>query len=129
MYELNDTVKMMNSENYKDRFLAEFYQLKFRYHKLLSLLEKLHDGKLDSATYSLALLEKQAEAMCEYLGILQQRAQKENIIILDGPNSILEKLNSRDIFGGSADKNVASPYDGCNAVLKEYNQGSISEEK
>ena len=31
---LNDTVKMMNSANYKERFKAEYWQTKIRYEKL-----------------------------------------------------------------------------------------------
>lgn len=33
--ELKDTVEMMTSSDYKERFKAEYYQLKLRYNKLL----------------------------------------------------------------------------------------------
>ena len=32
--ELTDTVKMMNSSDYKERYKAEYFQLKIRYEKL-----------------------------------------------------------------------------------------------
>lgn len=34
MNELKDTIELMNSSDYKDRFKAEYYQLKIRYTKL-----------------------------------------------------------------------------------------------
>ena len=34
MMKLNDTVEMMNSEDYQERFKAEYYQLKEREGKL-----------------------------------------------------------------------------------------------
>lgn len=38
--ELKDTIEMMNSEDYKERFKAEYYQTKIRYDKLHSMLVK-----------------------------------------------------------------------------------------
>jgi hypothetical protein len=32
--ELKETVELMNSENYKERFIAEYHQVKIRYEKL-----------------------------------------------------------------------------------------------
>ena len=47
MNELKDTIELMNSSDYKDRFKAEYYQLKIRYTKLHVMLVKLEAGKLD----------------------------------------------------------------------------------
>lgn len=41
MNELKDTIELMNSSDYKDRFKAEYYQLKIRYTKLHAMLVKL----------------------------------------------------------------------------------------
>ena len=38
--ELKDTVEMMSSEDYKERFKAEYYQVKIRYGKLKYMLER-----------------------------------------------------------------------------------------
>ena len=38
MNELKDTIELMNSSDYKDRFKAEYYQLKIRYTKLHAML-------------------------------------------------------------------------------------------
>ena len=42
--ELKDTIKLMNSDDYKDRFKAEYYQTKIRYDKLHQMLIKNEAG-------------------------------------------------------------------------------------
>lgn len=44
--ELLDTVNLMKSDDYKDRFRAEYYQLKIRYDKLRDMLDKWDKGEL-----------------------------------------------------------------------------------
>lgn len=41
---LIDTVEMMNSENYKERFRAEYFQLDIRINGLSNMLEKYKEG-------------------------------------------------------------------------------------
>ena len=43
--ELKDTIKLMESENYKERFKAEYYQTKIRYEKLKKLNNKIEAYK------------------------------------------------------------------------------------
>ena len=43
---LIDTVEMMNSENYKERFRAEYFQLDIRINELSNMLEKYKEGTL-----------------------------------------------------------------------------------
>ena len=43
--ELKDTATLMVSSNYKERFKAEYYQLKMRLKKLKCMLQKLNNGK------------------------------------------------------------------------------------
>ena len=47
--ELRDTIEMMNSENYKERFKAEYYQVVIRYQKLKSMLDKWDNDQLEFA--------------------------------------------------------------------------------
>ena len=78
--ELRDTVELMESEDYKDRFKAEFYQLKIRYTKLKSMVDKWEDGKLDfTPTCPYDIYEAQIDAMETYLDILADRAEIEGI--------------------------------------------------
>ena len=88
--ELKDTIKLMESEDYKERFRAEYYQTKIRYEKLKKLNNKIeayyhldygkrnimeepkHDCPAD-------MLREQQQIMGNYLHILEVRAEIENI--------------------------------------------------
>lgn len=88
--ELKDTIKLMESEDYKERFKAEYYQTKIRYEKLKKLNNQIeahyysrNEGILfvESPTYdcSKELLRKQQHVMGEYLHLLEVRAEMEKI--------------------------------------------------
>ena len=78
--ELKDTIKLMESKDYKEHFKAEFYQLQIREQKLCAMLRDW--DKLDfEPNCSKKLLAKQLEAMQIYERILKQRAIEENIIL------------------------------------------------
>lgn len=78
--ELKDTIELMESGDYKDRFKAEFFQLKIRYEKLKVMLDKWEDGKLDFEPKCPAeVLDAQLDAMEAYLDILADRAEIEGI--------------------------------------------------
>lgn len=78
--DLKDTIELMVSENYKDRFKAEYYQLKTRRDKLHAMIVKYAAGSLDfEPSCPLELLEVQEKAMDEYLKILEVRAEIEKI--------------------------------------------------
>ena len=77
---LNDTIGLMQSEDYKERFRAEYLQTKIRYHKLHTMCLKYEAGKLNfTPTCSLELLKNQKRAMGEYLYLLELRAVYEDI--------------------------------------------------
>lgn len=77
---LSWTVSMMESSDYKDRFIAEYIQTKIRYEKLHKMIVTYEVGKLDfTPNCSLELLKKQASAMGNYLYILEMRAEIEGI--------------------------------------------------
>lgn len=77
---LADTVEMMNSADYKERFKAEYAQLVIRYNGLRNMLEKWDDGTLEfeptcpRSTYNL-----QIKAMTDYIAVLEARAVMENV--------------------------------------------------
>ncbi len=78
--ELKDTVELMLSEKYKDRFKAEYYQTKVRYDKLHKMLIKYEAGTLNfELSCPPEILEKQACFMGNYLKILEIRAEIEKI--------------------------------------------------
>jgi hypothetical protein len=77
---LKNTVDLMLSDNYKDRFRAEYYQTKERYQRLHLMIIKYEAGTLDfQPDCPLELLKRQAKAMGEYLYVLEMRAQLEEI--------------------------------------------------
>lgn len=78
--ELKDTIVLMQSEDYKDRFKAEYYQLKIRLDKLVTMLDKWDKGELNFTPDSPRLIYKaQVDAMNNYLYSLITRAALENI--------------------------------------------------
>lgn len=78
--ELHDIIGLMCSEDYKDRFKAEYLQLKMRYNKLHNMVVKYEANKLDfKPSCDIELLKKQKAAMGNYLYCLEVRAQVEGI--------------------------------------------------
>lgn len=78
--ELKDTIKFMESEDFKERFVAEYQQTKIRYDKLHAMIVKYEAGTLQfSPVTPLEILKKQASFMGQYLYVLELRAQLEGI--------------------------------------------------
>ena len=71
---------MMTSADYKERFKAEYIELKTRIEKLSAMLQKWRDGALEfTPSCSYELLHKQLVFMEEYLDVLEERAKIENV--------------------------------------------------
>ena len=78
--ELKDTIELMNSDDYKDRFKAEYYQAKIRYDKLHKMLIKYEAGTLGfEPSCPKEILEDQEYYMKDYLKTLEIRAEIEKI--------------------------------------------------
>lgn len=78
--ELKDTVEMMGSSDYKERFRAEYFQLKIRMSGLSKMLVKYKEGTLNfTPSCSYSLLSRQLETMKLYASYLLQRAEIEDI--------------------------------------------------
>lgn len=77
---LNETVEMMNSEDYKQRFKAEYTQLVIRYYGLRNMLEKWDNGTLEfKPTCPRSTYNMQIKAMADYIAVLEARAVMENV--------------------------------------------------
>lgn len=78
--ELKDTIELMTSTDYKDRFIAEYKQLCIRIEKLNSIIKQYHNKTL---TFNLScpsdLLERQVAIMKKLRNILEARADIEDI--------------------------------------------------
>ncbi|MGY3725009.1 hypothetical protein SAMN05421767_10629 [Granulicatella balaenopterae] len=78
--ELSQTVEMMNSTDYKERFKAEYWQVKIRHDKLYKMVVKFEAGHLDfRPSCDIEFHKMQLDAMREYLYALEVRAELENI--------------------------------------------------
>lgn len=79
---LSQTVEMMNSGDYKERFKAEYYQIKIRVVNLDNMLSKWDREQLGFIpTCPRSTYELQLKAMRDYKAILEMRAVMENIDI------------------------------------------------
>lgn len=77
---LKETTPLMESEDWKDRFKAEYVQLCVRLEKLESVLKKYDNGELEWEFKSpVELLRQQADYMNNYKAILEQRATYEGV--------------------------------------------------
>ena len=71
---LRDTVALMESSDYKDRFKGEYWQTKIRYDKLHKMVVKYEANTLDfTPTTPLDILKKQLSYMGMYLYTLEIR--------------------------------------------------------
>lgn len=77
---LKNTIPMMQSESYKERFKAEYFQLAIRLQKLRDMVEKWDAGTLNfEPTCPREMYDKQLMAMSQYLDVLEKRAKIEDI--------------------------------------------------
>ena len=77
---LKDTVSLMLSGDYKERFMAEYHQLHERFAGLSSMVEKWDAGTLDfTPTCPRSTYDMQKRAMVDYLAVLEARAVMEGV--------------------------------------------------
>lgn len=79
---LLETIDMMCSSDYKERFKAEYYQLDERYRGLSAMLDKWDRDELEFIpTCPRSTYNMQIKAMAEYLAVLEARAVMEDITL------------------------------------------------
>lgn len=77
---LSDTVKSMESDDWKERLKAEYWQAKIRHEELHRILVKSAAGTLDfTPKCSIEILEEQSYHMENYLRMLEIRMEIEGI--------------------------------------------------
>ena len=76
--ELKDTIKLMERNDYKDRFKAEYYQVKIRKEKLQKMLNNWDLLNFEPSC-SKDFYDFQLIAMRSYMALLEHRAEKEDI--------------------------------------------------
>lgn len=77
---LSNTVDKMLSEDYKERFIAEYHQLSIRHDGLKKMLDNWDKGNLNFIpTCPRSTYDLQIKAMNDYRAVLEARAVMENI--------------------------------------------------
>ena len=77
---MEDTIALMNSADYKERFKAEYWQTKIRYDKLHRMIVKHDAGTLDfKPVCPIDLIRQQKCHMGQYLYCMEVRAEIEGI--------------------------------------------------
>ncbi len=80
--ELKETIEMMQSEDYRERFKAEYQQNVIRFQKLKAMLEKWDKGDLNfTPTCPRGVYNLQIRAMADYIAVLEARAAIEGIAL------------------------------------------------
>lgn len=78
--ELKDTIAGMLSDDYKERFRAEYKQAIIRLGKLETIINKFYDDELDfTLSCPIKLLVDQCYIMERYIEVLRERASHEGI--------------------------------------------------
>ena len=78
--ELKDTIELMQSTDYKDRFKAEYWQVADRFKKLSAMLVKWDKGELNfTPTCPRSTYNMQIKAMTDYMVVLEIRAIAEDV--------------------------------------------------
>ena len=79
---LEQTVEMMTSDDYCDRFRAEYHQLTHRKNKLQKMIRDYRNGTLGfEPKCSIDLLSWQLRTMLDYEAVLKRRAEVEGIVL------------------------------------------------
>lgn len=77
---LKDTCDMMTSDDYKERFRAEYMQVVIRYGKLKTMLDNWDSGDLNfTPTCPRSTYNMQIRAMADYIAVLEARAVMEGV--------------------------------------------------
>ena len=107
--ELKDTVEMMNSSDYKERFKAEYQQVVIRYKKLKAMLDKWDNGELNfNPTCPRSTYNMQVRAMTDYISVLEARAVMENVELKKVKNITLATIVTTIPFIGFFQRQFAA---------------------
>ncbi len=78
--DLKETATQMCSEDYKERFRAEYHQVNLRFERLKEMVGKWDSGELNfTPTCPRSTYDLQLKAMYDYKSILELRAMAEGI--------------------------------------------------
>ena len=79
---IGEAAKLVTSEDYKERFVGEYAELRIRHDRLKNMLEKWKENNLPGCfvpVCSYDLFDRQLQTMHELLVILEERARIEEV--------------------------------------------------
>lgn len=92
-----DAAVLMMMGDYKQRFLAEYWQMKIRYERLREMVHKYRTNTLGFTPASpLIVFERQYYAIWDYLEAMEHRAEIEGIDLDENPFE--DDENDKDDF-------------------------------
>jgi len=95
MNDLKETVDLMLSADYKERFVGEYVQLHIRYNKLCAMCAKWDAGELDfTPTCPREIYSEQMVLENKLLALLEKRAEIEGVELPVMHDLELAKSNS-----------------------------------
>ena len=107
--ELKDTMDFMTSTDYRERFIAEYWQTKIRYEKLKAFNLKIQVADVNSGKKRgleepehdcpKELLQEQEVCMMQYLDCLEKRAAFERIDLLRSSPDKRERETDKEKSG------------------------------
>ena len=84
-------------QDWRERLKAEYWQVKTRYEELRKFCIKYEAGTLTFIpNCSLSLFEKQANAMADYIRVLEIRAEIEHIDLMSKDGVLLRGENGKN---------------------------------
>lgn len=84
MKDLKETKELMCSADYKERFRAEYWQIKIRHSKLVDMVNKWDKGELNfTPTCPRGIYDTQLYVMESYMSVLEERAELEGVNLND----------------------------------------------
>lgn len=82
--EITEITKLLESDNYVDRFKGEYWLVRTKRDKLQNMLDKYDEGELEfEPNTPIVTLVIQCSTMAEYLSILEERAEIESVNLND----------------------------------------------
>lgn len=74
-----DVFMLLQSDDYKQKLLGEYYEIRNRIYNLGKFISKLKKGKIEDIKTPIALLEKQLKILRDYEKILSDRCDIDEI--------------------------------------------------
>jgi len=94
---LRETVEMMLSGDYKERFIAEYVQLKIRYEKLKAYNNRIEAANATRSCYPIVALVEEPPHDCPAEMLREQQQVMGNLLHLLEIRAVIEKIDISEV--------------------------------